>query len=256
MRALWRREGAELTYLLLFAVGCVAGTLNVLAGGGSFLTLPVLLFLGLPAPLANGTNRVAILLQNAGAVWSFRRQGVLDLGALAWAALPATAGAVLGAGLALNVGDLAFRRLLAVLIVVLSVASLWSPRRGADGRRPGWAPFAFFAVGVYGGFIQAGVGFLVLAVTTAAGLDLVRGNAVKVLSILCWTAAALAVFAAGGSVDWRLGLALAAGNLVGGLTGARLTVLKGHRWIQAVVTIAALLFALGLWLGIGRPPTA
>jgi uncharacterized membrane protein YfcA len=243
-----------MSLLLLFAVGCLAGTLNVLAGGGSFLTLPVLLFLGLPAPLANGTNRVAILLQNTGAVWSFSRQGVLDRGALLWAALPATAGAVLGAWLALDVGELAFRRLLAVLMVVLSAGSLWSPRRRKVARRPAWMPLAFFAVGVYGGFIQAGVGFLVLAVTTAAGLDLVRGNAVKVLAILCWTVAALGVFAAAGSVDWQLGAALAAGNLAGGVTGARLTVLKGHRWVKAVVTVTAILFALGLWLGVGRPP--
>ena len=242
-----------MSHLLLFAVGCIAGTLNVLAGGGSFLTLPVLLFLGLPAPLANGTNRVAILSQNVGAVWSFRRQGYFDRGALLWAALPATAGAILGAWLALDVGEIAFRRLLAVLMVVLSVVSLWSPRWQAGDRRPRWAPLAFLAVGVYGGFIQAGVGFLVLAATTAAGLDLVRGNSVKVLSVLCWTAAALAVFAANGSVDWRLGAALAAGTLVGGVAGARLTVLRGHRWVKVVVTVTAILFAIGLWLGVGRP---
>jgi len=243
-----------MSFLLLFVVGCVAGTLNVLAGGGSFLTLPVLLFLGLPAPLANGTNRVAILAQNTGAVWSFHRQGFFDRSSLLWAALPATAGAVLGAWLALDIGEIAFRRLLAVLMVVLSVVSLWSPSWQRGERRPKWAPVAFFAVGVYGGFIQAGVGFLVLAVTTAAGLDLVRGNAIKVLSVLCWTAAALAVFAANGSVDWRLGIALAAGMLVGGVTGARLTVLKGHRWIKVVVTATAVLFAIGLWFGVGRPP--
>ena len=243
-----------MSLVLLFAVGCLAGTLNVVAGGGSFLTLPVLLFLGLPAPLANGTNRIGILLQNTGAVWSFRRQGVFDRSALLWAALPATAGAVLGAWLALGIGDLAFRRLLAVLMVALAVLSLWSPSWRVGARRPRWTPLAFFAVGIYGGFIQAGVGFLVLAATTAAGLDLVRGNAVKVLSVLCWTAAALAVFAAGDSVDWRLGLALAAGMLVGGIAGARLTVVKGHRWVKAAVTVTALLFAVGLWLGIGRPP--
>ncbi len=139
-------------------------------------------------------------------------------------------------------------------MVVLSAVSLWSPRWRLGGGRPWWSPAAFFAVGVYGGFIQAGVGFLVLAVTTAAGLDLVRGNAVKVLSVLCWTAAALAVFAADGSVDWRLGVALAAGMLVGGVAGARLTVLKGHRWVKVVVTVTAVLFAVGLWLGVGRPP--
>ena len=242
-----------MTFLVLFVVGCVAGTLNVLAGGGSFLTLPVLLFLGLPAPLANGTNRVAILAQNVGAVWSFHRQGFFDRGSLLWAALPATAGAILGAWLALDVGEVAFRRLLAVLMVVLSAVSLWSPRWRPAARRPWWTAAGFFAVGVYGGFIQAGVGFLVLAVTTAAGLDLVRGNAVKVLSVLCWTAAALAVFAANGSVDWRLGVSLAAGMMVGGVGGARLTVLKGHRWVKVVVTVTAVLFAIGLWLGVGRP---
>ena len=197
---------------------------------------------------------MAILAQNTGAVWAFHRQGFFDRASLLWAALPATAGAILGAWLALGIGDVAFRRLLAVLMVALSVVSLWSPRWQPGRQRPRWAPLAFFAVGVYGGFIQAGVGFLVLAVTTAAGLDLVRGNALKVLSVLCWTAAALAVFAANGSVDWRLGVALAAGMLLGGVTGARLTVLRGHRWLKIVVTVTAILFAVGLWLGVGRPP--
>ena len=81
-----------LGYLALFAAGCVAGTLNVIAGGGSFLTLPVLIFLGLPAGIANATNRVAIFLQNVGAVWSFQRFGVLDTRSLLWAAVPATTG--------------------------------------------------------------------------------------------------------------------------------------------------------------------
>ncbi len=240
-----------ITALALFAIGCVAGVLNVVAGGGSFLTLPVLLFLGLPAAVANGTNRVGILVQNLGAVWSFRRDGVLEPRALVWAALPATAGAALGAWLALDVGELAFRRLLAVVMVLLSVASLWRPRPAA-GSRPGiGSALAFLLVGLYGGFIQAGVGFLALAVTSAAGLDLVRGNAVKVLSVLCWTVVALAVFAAGGSVDWGLGAALAGGMVVGGVAGARLTVRGGDRWLRWVVTGVAVLFAVALWVGVG-----
>ncbi len=106
----------------------------------------------------------------------------------------------------------------------------------------------FFAVGTYGGFVQAGVGFLVLAATTAAGLDMVRGNAVKVLTILCLTGLALAVFAYHGKVWWSYGLALAAGTMVGGALGARLTVLKGHRWVQSFVTATVLIFAVLLWL--------
>lgn len=242
-------------YPLLFIAGCVAGVVNVIAGGGSFLTLPVLMFLGLPAGVANGTNRVGILIQNIGAVWSFERSGVLDRRALTWAAVPATLGAALGTWAALLVSDLAFKRILAFLMVALSLWTLWS--RGVRERRlqasqepagPGFAvAAAFFAVGTYGGFIQAGVGFFVLAATSMAGLDLVRGNAVKVLSILCFTVLSLTIFALNGRVEWRTGLVLATGTVLGGLAGARLTVLKGHRWVRAVVTVTMILFALKLW---------
>ena len=174
-------------YLLLFAAGLVAGALNVIAGGGSFLTLPILMFLGLPPGLANGTNRVGIVLQNVGAVWSFERQGVLQWRSVVWAALPSIPGAALGVWLALLVSDQAFRRILALLIVTLSLWTLWSRRqrvikatpmdnlRLTTGRRLGIG-IAFFAIGIYGGFVQAGVGFLILVATTAAGLDLVRGS--------------------------------------------------------------------------------
>ena len=106
---------------------------------------------------------------------------------------------------------------------------------------------SFFVVGIYSGFVQAGVGFLILAATTLAGLDLVKGNAVKVLVILATMVVSLGIFAAGGSVDWTLGFILGAGNLAGGLLGVRLTVLKGHGWIRNVVTATVILFALRLW---------
>jgi len=243
-----------LSYLLLFAIGCVAGTLNVLAGGGSFLTLPALVFFGLPAGVANATNRVGIVLQNMAAAWSFRRQGVHTRGAFVWAALPALLGGTVGAGLALFTSDELFQRILAVLMVVFAVWSLAS-RRGttetsADPRGAKLALIAagFFGAGVYAGFVQAGVGFLILALTTAAGLDLVRGNAVKVTAIFVLTVAALAIFTWQGKVDWALGLALGSGNLAGGLVGARLTVLKGHDWVRRFVVVTLVVFALKLWL--------
>lgn len=245
-------SGMEWTgHVLLFLVGFASGTLNVLAGGGSFLTLPVLMFLGLPAGLANGTNRVGILLQNIGAVWGFDRHGVMDRSALLWATLPATVGGVLGALAALSISDEAFKRILAFLMIALSLWSLWSPRRAhaVTARAPGlMIALGFFAVGIYGGFVQAGVGFLVLAVTTAAGLDLVRGNAVKVLSILGMTLLSLAVFAWNDRVDWGLGLILGAGSIVGSQIGVRLTVLKGDRWLRVVVTTTVIAFAIKLWI--------
>lgn len=245
---------------LLFLAGGVAGTLNVVAGGGSFLTLPTLIFFGLPAGVANGTNRVGILLQNIAAVWSFRRSGVRTPGAVWWAAVPAVPGGILGAWIAIQVSNEAFQRTLAILMVLFTLLTLWSPhkKKAAEGDENAPAPpmsrgrlgvvaGGFFVAGIYAGFVQAGVGFLLLALTTLAGLDLVRGNAVKVFAVLCLTVLALALFIAQGRVDWAYGLALGAGNLIGGLTGARLTVLKGHAWVQRVVIVMVIFFAVKLW---------
>lgn len=240
----------------LFAAGLVAGALNVVAGGGSFLTLPILILMGMPATTANGTNRVGILAQNVGAVWSFRRHGLIDSGWVTLTALPATAGSVAGTLAALWIGDEAFKRVLAFLMVAVTLWTLWDPLRSSRERGgpsgsvapPAAIAAGFFAAGVYGGFVQAGVGFLLLAVTTMAGYDLVRGNALKVLSVLIFTPISLALFAWEGHVAWGPGLTLAAGMILGGLAGVRMTVLKGHRWVKGVVTIAVIVLAVKMWL--------
>ena len=243
--------------LLLFLAGLVAGTLNVIAGGGSMLTLPVMIFLGLPPTVANGTNRVAILIQNVGASWSFHRRKLISREWLILAVPPAVVGAVLGTLVAVRIGDLAFQKILAVILVGAAAWTVWRPvnppEEGAPlppaGRRR-WA-FAtfFFLVGVYGGFIQAGVGFIILAVTSAGGLNLIRGNALKVALILAFTPLALALFAWSGKVDWAMGLALAAGNFLGAMAGVRLQILKGHRWVRNVVTVTIVVFAVRLLFG-------
>lgn len=250
----------ELTWaesLALLGVGVVSGALNVLAGGGSFLSLPLLIFLGLPPSVANGTNRIAILVQNMGAVWRFRRHGLVDGSWIAMAAVPAAAGALLGTWAAIEIGEELFRRILAALMVAATLWILWDPighgetgetiDASGGGRRVALAA-AFFGVGVYGGFVQAGIGFLLVAVATWAGLDLVRGNALKVLVVLGLTPLSLAIFAWSGRVDWAAGLPLAAGHLLGALAGVRLTILKGHAWIKRFVTVTVIAFAIKLWL--------
>lgn len=264
------------SYPALALVGLAAGTLNVIAGGGSFVTLPVMIFLGLPPTVANGTNRIAILVQDVAAVWGFERRKLVPWRWTVRAGLPAVVGALLGSWVAVHIGDASFRRILSLLMVVVSLASLWRPgsrkaRKGAGSPDEGGADatmdppdgapappdglaarFAlgagFFAVGVYGGFVQAGTGLLFLAVALWADFDLVRGNALKVLIILLWTPVSLFLFAASAKVDWGAGLALAVGNLVGALAGVHLTVLKGHRWVRRVVTGTVIVFAVALWL--------
>ena len=237
----------------LFAVGLVSGALNVVAGGGSFLTLPMLLFVGLPAGEANATNRIGVLAQNITGVWGFHRASTLDWSWARAASVPALAGAALGAWLALHISDFAFRRLLAVAMLG---ATLWTliarpTRTDAATLVSPWHPgmvVAFLAIGVYGGLIQAGVGFAILAATRVAGMDLVKGNAVKVLTVMLLTVLSLAIFALGGVVRWGPGLALGAGNALGALVGVRVVVTRGHAWIERVVTAAVVVMAVLLWL--------
>ncbi len=243
-----------LQHLILLLAGAVAGTLNVIAGGGSFLTLPVLIFLGLPPTVANGTNRVGILVESVAAVHSFSGKGVLDWGSVRWAALPAAGGALLGSLIAVWIDDESFQRVLAILMVAVTLWTLWNPFKPQDlaqrGRRSALLlSLVFFLVGIYGGFVQAGVGFFLLAATTWAGLDLVRGNAVKVLTVLVFTIMALGVFAYQAKIAWVTGIVLAAGFAIGGKLGARLTLTHGHSWVKRVVTITIVVFAVKLWIG-------
>lgn len=240
--------------VVLFVAGYAAGVINVIAGGGSFLTLPILIFLGLPASVANGTNRVGILTQSIGAVWGFHRHKVLRWKLALPATVPAAVGAVLGTWGALLIGDTAFKRVLAILMIVMSLWTLWDPFAGREMRDDHPAKtmaisVGFFLVGIYGGFVQAGVGFLILATTTLAGLDLVRGNALKVLSVLAFTIVSLAMFWWEGKIDWVAGLILAVSSTLGAFLGVRLTVLKGHVWVKRFVTAMIIIFAIQLLLG-------
>jgi uncharacterized protein len=240
-----------LEYAVLVAAGFVASVINVIAGGGSFLTLPILIFLGLPTVVANATNRVGVLTQNLSAVWGFHSAGVLDWRWALMASVPALVGSAIGTWAALYVGDELFRRILAVVMIVLTLATLFAPEprseAAARSSRSWVVVLGFLVVGLYGGFLQAGVGFLVLAITTWSGLDLVRGNAIKVVSVLLVTVLALVIFAVNGSIHWPMGIALAIGNALGGVIGVRLAVSKGHRWLKGAVTVTIVAFAIRLW---------
>jgi uncharacterized protein len=238
--------------VVLALAGAVAGALNVIGGGGSFLILPLLLFAGLPATLANGTNRVGVLTQNLGGLAGFHRHGKVDWKWSLAASVPALIGAALGVWLALQLPNVAFKRSLSIAMLALT---LWSVLKPADtsGEREiksPWHPgvmLGFFVVGVYGGFIQAGVGFVVLAVTSYAGLDLLRGNAAKLLTVMLITLLSLVVFASSSQVDWPRGLALSVGTLGGSFYGVHLAVFKGQAWLQRVVTATVVLGAVLLW---------
>ncbi len=239
--------------LLLFGVGAIAGLLNVTAGGGSSLTLPTLIFLGLDSALANGTNRVAIFIQNLSAITSFRRENVHQFSTSFKLALWTLPGSIIGAIAAVRISDEWFQKILGVVLIFVVLSMMTSPTgkhpRGAenDSYRHWMVYPALFAIGFYGGFIQVGVGFLLMAALFhLLRLDLLFVNMHKVFIVLIYTIPALGIFIWSGNVNWILGLALAAGNATGGWWAAKLSVKKGERFIRYFLFAAILIMAAKL----------
>ena len=244
-------------YPAVIAAGFGCGFINTLAGSGSLISLPVLIFLGLPANMANGTNRVGILIQTIVSLRSFKKQDMLDLRGGIMLALPAIVGGIIGAQIAVNLDEQMLRRVIGALMVVMLVFILARPKRWLKGhlevlgRRPRALELViFFFIGAYGGFIQAGVGiFLLAGLVLGVGYDLVRANAVKVLIVLCFTAFAMVVFMINGQILWGLGLLLAVGNAGGGWLAAKLAIERGAglvRWFLIAVVIVSAAKLLGL----------
>lgn len=248
--------------VLLLATGMFAGFLNTVACGGSLLTLPVLIFLldlqgiGKVTALANGTNRVAILFQNLSAIFGFRRKGVSNFGYAIVLTIPAVVGAAFGAILATQTSDRVFEPILAIVMVTMLFLTLFNPTEWLhDKINPGdthhriITSVALFFVGIYGGFIQAGTGLLIIAALRIIdGDDLVITNALKVFIIFFYTIIALGIFVWQGKVDWVLGPTLAIGNATGAWIGSHWAVEKGDRWIKVVLVITVLVFAVNLVL--------
>ena len=239
--------------VLLVAGGLAAGVVNTLAGGGSLLTVPLLVLAGVPGNVANGSNRVGILASNASATVAFRSLGVSGLSRTLPVLVPVAIGSLVGALLVARLADETFERAFGVLMVPLLLLSLRPPvLKPVEGRV--WSgPFTvlvFLAVGLYGGAFQAGIGLLLMAALSRSGMDLVVANSVKVVVIMVVTVTALPLFIVGGRVDWGPALVLAAGFAAGGVLGARLTVTRGASLIRPVMAAAVLALAsrlLGLF---------
>lgn len=243
---------------LLAGTGFLAGGINTIAGGGSNLTLPMLMMLGLPADLANGTNRVAVLMQCVVGVAGYDKHNTLDRPAIAPVLVPTLLGGVPGALGAALMPNLYLKPVLLVTILSMSVLILLRPEviappAGTPTQSPEDNPkawWALFAAGIYGGFVQAGVGFILLA-ALAGGLryDLVRANALKMTCALAFTVVALAIFIAFDQVSWVPGFIVAAGTMAGAHLAVKVAVKASQnsiKWFLFTMTLVAV--AGGLYL--------
>ena len=234
-------------WLLVFG-GALAGIVNAMAGGGSSLTVPLLVLAGVPGNDANGSNRVGILTSNITTALSFHRRGVTAYREAAPVLLPVVVGSLVGSIGVSRIADDTFETVFGFLMLPILVLSLRRPKPREDANS--WSRTKvvgiFFAIGIYGGAVQAGVGLVLLAALTRSGFDLVRANVIKVLVTLVVTAIALPVFIVQGNVRWGPALVLAAGLAVGGWVGARIAVEGGDRVIRVVMVIATIVLAARL----------
>ncbi len=236
------------TWMILALGGLVAGVINTLAGGGSLLTVPLLVFLGLPATTANGTNRIGVLFQNLVSTLRFRKAGLDGLRGARPILIPIVVGALLGATIASRMSAEFFKQVFGIAMIALLIPILRGARP-VDTSKP-VAPrsrilnfLIFFGIGLYGGAIQAGVGLFLIAALARSGLDLVRANAIKVLVIGTLTLVAVPVFIVHDQVDWPFASALVVGFALGGEIGARAAIKGGERLIRPVLVMSVLAMA-------------
>ncbi len=268
-----------LQYLLAILAGIVAGIINTLAGSGSAVTLPMLVFLGLDAGAANATNRIGVIIQNVVGITTFARSGrmqlrggategqkaesILDADSLRfglWLSAAGMPGALVGAYVATLLDRDAMNLAIGGMLIVVLVTIFFNPtkwlRERSEVRKERPELFVlvlFFAIGIYGGFIQAGVGvFLVTALVLGVGYTIVHANAVKLIFVLALNIVAFIVFILSPlQIDWGIGALMAVGQSIGAWAAVRfaVTVKDANRWVRyllIVVVIYSILRFFGL----------
>lgn len=237
--------------LLLIGGGFVASVVNTMAGGGSALTVPLLVLAGVPGNQANGSNRVGVLTSTGAAIAAFRGSGVGGLRGTGPILVPAVVGSLIGSFGISQLADETFEKIFGLLLIPIIILTIFKPKPSvdADPWPTGVVIAAFFAIGMYGGAFQAGVGLVLLTALTRAGYDLVAANSVKVVINFVVTSIALPVFVLQGKVVWAPAIVLAAGFMAGGWVGAKVAVRGGERVVRVFMVVAALALAARL-LGI------
>jgi len=241
--------------ILLIIVGFVAGVINTLAGGGSLLTLPVLIFMGLPPNIANGTNRVGIVIQMLAGTAGFKSKGITTFPFSIYMGVSALIGSLIGAQIAIDIKGETFNKILSFVMMVVVIIIIFKPKlktkeiiERTTGKHLWIGCVAFFFFGIYGGFINAGLGFiLILFLHLFNHLSLVKSNATKAVIITIYMSGALVVFILNDAVNWKMGLTMAIGTSLGAWFTSRFSVKKGDGFIKIFLIVIVSVMAVKLW---------
>lgn len=244
--------------ILLFLIGILVGFINIISAGGSLLSLPALIFFGIPSTMANGTNRIAIIIQNLSAMVEFYRKGLINWKLSIKLAIPAVVGSIIGAQYAITLSDEVFNRILAIVMIAVLVLMFTKPHQLLKNERTTLTKgkemiliVAFLLIGFYGGFIQAGVGFLIIATLTIflSKMPLVEMHSVKTVVIAIYLICSLFVFISHDQIHWGYALILALGGGVGGWIGSKFAINIPEVWLKwtMIVVISFMAIRLFVW---------
>ena len=242
-------------FLILVFVGLMAGAINTLGGGGSLLTLPALIFLGLPPSIANASNRIGILFSSISATTGYAIKGVMNFPFNIYLGFSALFGSLLGAKIAIEIDGQLFNKILSILMIIVLLLIVFKPSNTQNnfveklhGKHLLISILIFFLIGIYGGFINAGIGIIIMFfLNSFNNLSLVKSNATKVSVVSIYTFAAVLFFAYNNKIDWEAGFVLATGTSVGAWLASRWSVLKGDKTIKIFLIICVSVMSIKLW---------
>jgi uncharacterized membrane protein YfcA len=233
----------------LISSGVLVGFINTLAGGGTIISISLFMFLGLPATIANGTNRIAVLLQTLVSSASFKKQKVLDTRKGLLLGIPTVIGSIIGAEIAVDINEKLFEQAIGVIMLIMMIFIVYKPQQWLKGKQEllqrKLTPvqfLIFFIIGLYGGFIHVGVGYFILAgLVLNAGYDLVKANALKVFIVLLYAPFTIIVFIYNKQINYEYGLIHAIGNIIGAFIASRFAVSWGANFVRWVIIVIILL---------------
>ena len=243
-------------FCIYIIIGMASGFLNTIGGGGTFVVLPILIFMGMPASVANATARVGILVQNIFAVGGFHSKGVkLPFPYTIYLCLASLTGGFIGAQIAVRVPDDIFKKIIAVLMIFIVISIVFEKKKGQiitdellSPTRQLIGVSCFFLLGIYGGFIQAGIGYLVIALLTQLHhYSLAKTNYLKVFVAILYTAVAVGTFAMADIIEWKAGLMIAVGQGISAWYTSRWSVAANEKWIKRILAVSAVGLAVKLW---------
>ena len=240
-------------YPAFFILGLVVSLINSIAGGGSTLSLPIMIFLGMPATVANGTNRIGLIIGNCSSAFNLMKHGYLNKKIFLQLLIPTIVGTGIGVCFLVRIGDKMFQAILAVVICLVVVMS--NLRKDILGKPPATPPekltwkgaIGFACISIYGCIVQVGVGFVqIFGLTRYTGLEHIRVNALKnaltnVFLLVSTTALGIA-----SKIDWPIAIVMAAGAWLGGYCGSFLQRKKGNKFIQYFVSACSIAMAIYL----------